>query len=170
MAAQKGDVNIISGASVSPVLPFRVDDRTTSSQTEVILPGNPVTQDNTNYVEIVASGGPVNSTGLFVGIANNTSTETSTAEGSVDVAVVVPFITKMRAKATTVANIDTDAKLKAFLQNAVTFTNAANVITINEDETSDPNEHGLVIVDGDIAKGTLDFYAKPLACVFGNNI
>ncbi len=170
MAAQKADVNIISGASVSPVLPFRTDDWTTSSQTEVIQPGNPVTQDNGNYVEIVANGGPVNSTGLFVGIAQNTSTETSTAEGTVDVAVVVPFVTKMRAKATTASNIATDAALKAVLLDAITFDNTSNVITIDEDEGDDPNEHGLVVVDGDINKGTLDFYAKPLACAFGNNV
>lgn len=168
MAAQKGDVTIISGA-LGNVLPFLVDDRTTSSQTETIKPGNPVTQDNGNYVEIVVNGGPVNSTGLLVGIAHNESTETSSAEGEVDVEVVVPFITLMRAKATTPANV-TAANLKTYKLDAVTFDNVSNVITIDEDEGDDPNEHGLVIVAGDTSKGTLDFYAKPLACAFGNNV
>ena len=165
----KGDVTIVGGAQVSTVLPFITDDWATSSQTETIKPGEPVTQDNSDYVEIVVTGGPVNSTGLFVGIAHNESTETLSAEGEVDVEIVVPFITKMRAKATTVANV-TAANLKGYKQNAVTFTNTSNVITINEDETDDPNEHSLVIVDGDVDKGTIDFYVKPLATLFGNNI
>lgn len=170
MAAQKGDVNIVGGAAVSPVLPFKVDDRTTSSQTEVIQPGNPVTQDAENYVEIVADGGPVNTSGLMVGIAQSVSTETSSADGVVDVAVVVPFVTRLRAKATTPANIDTSAKLLAILMDAICFDNTSNVITIDENEGDDPNVHGLVVVDGDINKGTLDVYVKPLACTFGNNV
>lgn len=168
MAAQKNDVQIIGG-SLGAVLPFLVDDRTTSSQTETIKPGNPVTQDNANFVEIVVDGGPVNSTGLLVGIAHNESNETSSAEGEVDVEVVVPFITRMRARATTAANV-TAANLKTYRMDAVAFDNTSNVITIDEDEGDDPNEHGLVIVDGDTNKATLDFYAKPLACTFGNNV
>ena len=166
----KGDVTIVGGAAVSTVIPFKVDDRTTSTQTATIKPGDPVTLDNTNFVEIVADDGPVVSTGLLVGIAHNESTETSSAEGFVDVEIVVPFITKLRAKATTVANIDTVAKLLAYKFNSVNFDNASNVITIDENDADDPNEHGLVIVDGDIAKGTLDVYVKPLACVFGRNV
>jgi hypothetical protein len=169
MAAQKGDVTIVRGA-IGDVTRFPVDDRTTSSQTETIKPGNPVTQDNANFVEIVANGGPVNSTGLFVGIAHNESDETSSADGEVDVEVVVPFVTIMRARATTAANIDTAAKLLGIKFDAVAFDNTSNVITIDEDEGDDPNEHGLVIVGGDINKGTLDFYVKPLASVFGNNV
>jgi len=164
----KGDVTIVAGA-IGAVLPFVTDDWTTSSQTETIKPGEPVTQDNSDYVEIVVNGGPVNSTGLFVGVAHNESTETSTAEGEVDVEMVVPFVTILRAKATTVANV-TAANLKGYKQNAVTFTNSSNVITINEDEIDDPNEHSLVIVGGDISKGTIDVYVKPLATLFGNNI
>jgi hypothetical protein len=165
----KGDVKIVGGGASTAVLPFLTDDRTTSSQTETIKPGEPVTQDNGNFVEIVVNGGPVNSTGLFVGIAHNESTETSSAEGEVDVEVVVPFVTRMRANATTKANV-TAANLKTYKLDAVAFDNTANVITIDEDEGDDPNEHGLVIVDGDVAKGTLDFYAKPLACLLGNNV
>lgn len=169
MAAQIGDVTIVSGA-LGNVLTFPVDDRTTSSQTETIKAGNPVTQDNASYVEIVVNGGPVNSTGLMVGIAHNESTETSTVEGEVDVEIVVPFVTIMRARATTATNIDTAAELLTVKFDAVAFDNTSNVITIDEDEGDDPNEHGLVIVGGDINKGTLDFYLKPLASVFGNNI
>jgi hypothetical protein len=164
----KNDVQIIGG-SLGAVLPFLVDDRTTSSQTETIKAGEPVTQDNGNFVEIVVNGGPVNSTGLLVGLATRESNETSSAEGDVDVEIVVPFVTRLRARATTAANV-TAANLKAYKLDAVAFDNAANVITIDEDEGDDPNEHGLVIVDGDTNKGTIDFYVKPLAALFGNNV
>lgn len=166
----KADVQVVGGAAVSNVLPFVTDDRTTSSQTETIKPGEPVQMDNENFVEIVATGGPSQTAGLLVGIATTESTETSSAEGEVEAQIVVPFITLMRAKATTPANVDTVAKFKLLRQDAVCFTNASNVITINEDEGDDPNEHGLVMVGVDIAKGLIDFYAKPLATLFGRSV
>lgn len=169
MAAQKGDVSIVRGA-VGDVINYPVDDRTTSSQTETIKPGNPVVQDNANFVEIVPDGDPINTDGAFVGIAQNESTETSSAEGTVDVQHVIPNLTVLRAKATTATNIDTAAKLQGVIFDAVTFDNTSNVITIDENETDDPNVHGLVIIGGDINKGTLDVVVKPLATVFGNNI
>lgn len=166
----KGDVSIVGGASASAVLPFPVDDRTTSSQTATIKPGEPVTMDNENFVEIVANGGPVHTDGLLVGLAHNESTETSSAEGEVDVEVVVPFITLLRAKATTASNVNTAAKFKLLRFDSVAFDNTSNVITIDEDEGDDPNVHGLVMVEADINKGTIDFYVKPLACLFGRNV
>lgn len=169
MAAKKGDVTIVGGSAVTPVLPFLVDDRTTSGQTETIKAGNPVQVDAPNFVEIIVNGGPVNSTGLFVGVAERESDETSSAEGDVDVAVVVPFVTRMKAKATTAANV-TAANLKTYKLTAVAFDNTSNRITIDEDEGDDPNEHGLVIVDGSVSAATITFYAKPLCTLFGNNI
>lgn len=166
----KGDVYIVSGA-VGTVLPFRVDDRTTSTQTETIKAGEPVQLDNENYVEIVADAGPVQTgANQLVGLAHNESSETASAEGTVDVEVVVPYVTILRAKAHTAANIDTDAELKAILNDSVTFSNSSNVITVNEDEGDDPNVHGLLIIGGDIDKGTLDFVVKPLATVFGRSV
>lgn len=165
-----GDVKIVSG-SIGTVLPFLVDDRTTSSQTATIKPGDPVQLDNENFVEIVADGGPVQSgANQLVGIATKESNETSSAEGEVDVEIVVPYVTLLRARATTKANIDTAAELKAIRNDSVAFDNTTGVITIDEDEGDDPNEHGLVIVGGDIQKGTLDFYVKPLATVFGRSV
>lgn len=169
MAAQKGDITIVRGAT-GDVIEYPVDDRTTSSQTETIKPGNPVCQDNANYVEIVANGDPVNTTGAFVGIAQNESTETSSAEGVVDVQLVIPMVTVLRGKATTPANIDTAAKLLGIISDAIAFDNTSNVITIDEDEGDDPNVHGLVVVGGSVTKGTVDVVVKPLATIFGNNI
>lgn len=164
----KADITVIGGNTVTPVLPFKVDDRTTSSAAGVINPGEPVKQSNANYALLVATGDPEQGTDALIGIAENESTETASAEGEVNVAVIVPFVTRLRGKATTAANIDTAAELLDVLQDAVTFDVTAGVVTVDEDETDDPNVHGLVLVDGDTAKGTLDFYAKPLATLFGN--
>jgi hypothetical protein len=166
----KADVTIVGGMAMSHALPFITDDRTTSSQTETIKPGEPVQMDNENFVEIIATGGPVQTDGLLVGIATTESTETSSAEGEVEAQVVVPFITIMRAKATTPGNVDTVAKFKLLRQDTVAFTNSSNVITVNEDEGDDPNVHGLIMIGCDTAKGLIDFFAKPLATLFGRSV
>lgn len=166
----KGDIQIVGGAAATPTLPFRVDDRTTSSASATHKPGEPLKQSNANFALLCATGEPVQSAGLFIGIAHNESDETSTADGSVDVDVCVPFVTRLRAKATTAANLNTDALLEGLLMDAVTFDLTAGVFTVDEDEGDDPNEHGLVIVDGDINKGTIDFVVKPLVSVFGHSI
>lgn len=165
-----GDLAIVGGAAVTPVLPFRVDDRDTSSASATIKPGEPVKQNNANFVLLCATGDPEQGTDAFVGIAHNESDETSSAEGTVDVEVVAPYVTRIRGRATTSTNIDTDAELKGVLMDAVTFDLSSGDFTIDEDETDDPDVHGLVIVDGDINKGTLDVYVKPLATLFGNAI
>ena len=163
-----GDLAIVAGASSTPVLPYRVDDRTTSGASATIKPGEPVKQSNANFVLLCATGDPEQGTDAFVGIGATESTETSSAEGTMDVETVVPFVSRIRGKATTPANIDTDAELKGVLLDAVSLDLTAGVFTIDEDETDDPNVHGFVIVDGDTEKGTLDVYVKPLATLFGN--
>ena len=166
-----GDVTIVGGGAVTPVSNFLVDDRDTSSQTETIKPGEPVQLDNENFVEIIATGNPLQSgTTQLVGIAQNESTEVAATNGVVDVAIVVPYVTLMKAKTTTVADIDTEAELLAIRNDAVAFDNVSNVITIDGVEGDDPNVHGLVILDGDINKGTLRFYAKPLATLYGRSV
>jgi hypothetical protein len=125
-------------------------------------------KQSTNFVLLCATGDPEVGTDAFVGIADRESDETSTVDGTVDVAVAIPFVTRMRGKATTPANMNTDDELEGILNDAVTFDLTAGVFTIDEDEGDDPNVHGLVLVDGDIRKGTLDFYVKPLNTLFGN--
>jgi len=93
----------------------------------------------------------------FVGIAIDESTETSSADGTVNVLIPVPGQTVLRCKATTAGNIDTAAKLLALRQNSVTFDVTSLTQTVDEDETDDPNVHGLMIIGGDIVAGTIDF-------------
>lgn len=155
------DVTIVSGPSF--VKEFDVQDRTTSSST-VIYPGNPVkvNQSASNYVVNLATAEPT-SAAPMLGIAESTSTETTTADGKVKVSVVVPGQTVLRCKATTVGNIDTAAELLGVMNDSVTFDLTSTTFTIDEDEGTDPNVHGLMIIDGDISAGTLDFVVKGYA-------
>jgi len=167
----KGDLSIVGGMAVTPVLPFRVDDRTTSSASATHKPGEPLKQNNANFALLCATGDPEQGTDAFIGIAHNESTETSTADGAVDISVVIPFITRIRGKATTVANVDTDAERLGVDMDAVTFDLTAGVFTIDENEADDPNVHSLVIVPGadeDPTQGWIDVYVKPLGTLFGN--
>lgn len=155
------DVEIISGPSY--VKEFDVQDRTSSSDT-VIYPGDPVkvNQSASNYVIHLATGEPTNLAPML-GIAKSTSTETATADGVVEVSVVVPAHTVMRAKATTAGNIDTAAELLGVMNDSVAFDLTSTTYTIDENEGTDPNVHGLQIIDGDITAGTLDFVLKGYA-------
>lgn len=178
----KGDVTIVGGCGVTPVLPFPVDDLDTSTLVANIKAGEPCIRVATggDFATLAITAQPTYTTtaATFIGIAHAAATATDTVEGIVDIDVCVPFITRLRAKATTVANIATKATLQAFKFNATTFDGIAALTnstvtypyTIDENETDNPNDAGLVIVDGDIIKGTLDVYVKPLCTVFGNSV
>ena len=178
----KADLSIVGGEAATPVVPFRTDDRTTSTHLATIKPGEALCRVPTDghFATFVLTGEPTYTTtaSAFIGIAENESNETSTAEGTVNISVVVPYITRLRGKASTPANMDTDAELKAFLMNAVKFDGIATVAgnttttpyTIDENDTDDQNDAGLVIVDGDTRRGTLDVYVKPLSTLFGRSV
>jgi hypothetical protein len=53
--------------------------------------------------------------------------------------------------------MDTAAELLGLRGDTVCFDLTSTTITVDEDEGDDPNVHGLKIVGGDTAKGTLDF-------------
>jgi hypothetical protein len=112
----------------------------------------------TNYVDLVLDGDPEEATDMFLGITRSGSTNTAAADGVVDVEIVGPG-TIIEGKANTAANVNTDAKLLGLLFDFVCFdrsaATAAGTITIDEDEGTDTDVHGLTILDGDIVKGTL---------------
>lgn len=151
----KNDIKIIKNPGEARR--YNAEDRTTSSQTATMKPGEPVKGAGTgrNFVYLLADGDPEVGTDIFIGIVAEESTETSTADGTVLVHTLLPN-TMLRGKATTAANINTAAKLLALKGDYVAFDLAAGVFTIDEDEGDDPNVHGLCIIDGDIVKGTLD--------------
>jgi hypothetical protein len=114
----------------------------------------------TNYVDLLLDGMPTRGTDVFVGVTHNAATNTSAADGVVDVETVGPG-TMLEAKATTVGNINTDAKLLGILNDVTNFdrsaATAAGTLTIDETNTTAKKSStlSLVIIDGDIVKGML---------------
>ena len=148
-----------------PNFEFQAEDRTTSSITVAMQLGEPVKVGGTgtNFVLPLLTGDCEIGTDEFVGIVAEESTETSTVDGTVLVTQLIPGLTMLRAQATTVANINTVAKLLALRGDWISFdvtgagTNGpTGVFTLDEDEATDPNVHCCKIMDGDITKGSLD--------------
>ncbi len=158
----RGDLKVISGHG--PTITYKTDDRTTSSQTVALEPGEPVKAVNgSNFVIALATGDPELGTDEFVGIVRRKSTETSTADGEVEVLCTIPGLTIIRGKTTTATDINTAAKLLAILGDWITIdltgsgTNGSgNVFTFDGVEGTDPNVHGFKIIRGNTTKGTLD--------------
>lgn len=118
-----------------------------------------------NYAVHIQTGDPEQGTDLFLGVikaaAGPVGANTASADGDILVEIVGPG-TILQGKATTVANIDTATKLKAIMGDFVAFDRSADtvagVLTIDEDEGTDNDVHGLFILDGDIVKGTLEVF------------
>ncbi len=112
----------------------------------------------TNYTDIILTGDPEQGTDMFLGVSKSASTNTASADGVIDVELVGPG-TVIQGKATTAANMDTAAKLLGLRFDMVAFdrsaATAAGTLTIDEDEGTDADVHGLCILDGDVVKGTL---------------
>jgi hypothetical protein len=162
----KNDVRIVDvgGANVTPVRTFKTEAAGTA-----IKVGEPVKIGGTgnNFVIPLATGDPEIGTDRMVGIAASDSTQTASANGTVQVYIPIPGVTVMRAKATTAANVDTDAKILALLNDSVAFDLTGTVYTVDEDEGDDPDVHGILIVDGDKDEKTLDFVLKAGASISG---
>jgi hypothetical protein len=129
-----------------------------------IKPGTPLKAVGV-YVAAVADGDPEVATDQFVGIASSISTETATVDGWVEVKVVIPGQTVLRGKANTPSNLSNN-----YRGNHVTFDVSGSVFTIDENEASDPDVHGLVIVDQDATRGTVDFMVQSEAMIIGSSI
>lgn len=152
-----------------------VDDRTTSSQTTNLQPGEPVKRSG-NFAIALATGDPENGTDLFLGIVKQReSSETSTVDGDVVVEICGPG-SVLSGRATTPANMDTAAKLLGIKMDyiAMDVTGAGTngptgVFTFDEDEGDDPNVHGFMVLGGDIEKGVLRVMTA-ISMFYGNGI
>jgi len=152
----KGDVKIVDSVYSSvPTRTYKVDDRTTSGASATIKPGEPVKKSG-NFVIALATGDPEIGTDLVVGIAKSESTETSSADGTIEVYRPLPGIV-YRTAVTTPANIDTAAELLGILNDSVTYDLTTGTYTVDEDEGDDPDVHGLIIIDGNTSEGTVDY-------------
>lgn len=161
----KGDIRIVDtgGRDTLPTKTFQVQDRTSSSDT-IIYPGEPVKlsgAEGGNYVTHLATGEPEIGTDIVVGIAASTSTETSSADGEVEVYLPLPGVI-YRCDAHTSGNLAT-----GILMDTVTLDLTGTTYTVNEDEGTDENVHGLRVLDYDSDDGTVDFIIKDEATMFG---
>ena len=144
---------------------FLVDDRTTSSITTTIKPGEPTMKGGSggNFAIPITNGKPIGGTDLWFGVAHKESTETSTADGICAIELVGPR-TQLKGRATAPSNMNTAAKLLAIRNDYVNFDVTASsgtngIFTIDEDEGDDQDNRSLFIMGGDIAKGTLNVFA-----------
>jgi hypothetical protein len=164
----KGDVKIVDtgGRDTIPTKTFKVQDQTTSSGS-TIYPGDPVKisgAEGGNYVIQLADGDPEIGTDIVVGIAASESTETSSADGEVEVYLALPGMV-YRCDANTGSNL-----ASGILYDTVTFDLSGTTFTVDEDEGSDEDVHGLRIVDYDEDNDTVDFIIKDNATMFGCSI
>ena len=133
--------------SSTPTYTFLVDDRGTSSDT-VIYPGDPIkilAGESGNYAGHLATGDPEYGTDIVIGIAASTSTETASVNGTVEAYMPLPGMI-YKCKATTPANLAVGVVL-----DTVTFDLTSTTYTVDEDEGSDENVHGLRIMGYDSA-------------------
>lgn len=110
-----------------------------------------------NTVVVLTDGKPVIGTDAFCGIAAaNMVVDSSATVTAQTLGVVHPIadVTIIRGKAKTAASVDTDSELLGFLFDAVLFDLTSTAYTIDEVGAADTS--GLTIVNGDIAKNTLD--------------
>ena len=160
------------------------EDRTTSTHIATMKPGEPVAkgaggapQPDGNFMFLMLTGDPEDGTDLFTGIVKEESTETSTVDGEVNVHLV-GLATRLRGKATTAANVNTKAKFAALVLDCVTFdgisaatgNTTTTPYTIDEDEGSDPNVHGLQMLVCDIETGLLEVRVVAGTNFLGNGI
>ena len=113
----------------------------------------------TNTVTQAANATPVISTAttFHVGICAKDfevdSAGTVTAHRTL-VTVPIPAVTRYRGRALTAGNLDTDAELLGLLFDVTLFDLASSNFRIRDAVTADTS--GLLIVGGNITKGTLD--------------
>lgn len=110
-----------------------------------------------NTVVVLTTTKPLIGTDNFVGVAAGDAVVNASATviaQQIPVDVPLPYSTIIRGRGKTAANIDTDAELLLILGDAVTFDLTAGAYTINDTATT--NAAALTIVNGNIAKQTLD--------------
>lgn len=164
----KNDVYIVdtAGLNAVPTQTVKVQDYTSSSSTQ-ILAGEPIKisgAEGGNYAIKLATGDPEIGTDIMLGIAASNDTATSTADGTVEVYKPLPGVV-YRCAATTPANLVAGIDL-----DTVTFDLTGTTYTVDENEGSDENVHGLRIVGYDAAAGTVDFEIKTNVTKYGDAI
>lgn len=177
------DIKVLNEHRVGTIR-MRVEDRTQSTHDFTIKPGEVVEKGvsgavaaSGNFAVLAIVGSPADGVNLLTGICKEESDETLTVDGH-GVFYLLEFGVRLRGRATTPGNIDTQAKFDDIVLDNVTFDGIAakgdspvtTPYTINENEGDDPNVHGLQIINGDIEGGTLEVRVVAGTCLLGNGI
>jgi len=186
----RGDIQVLNpllyGTST-----FRVEDRDTSTQNELIKSGEILNKFTTGTGTTAAAGGNlvgscidpgangigIDGTDLLTAVAKEESTESATASGTV-VAWLIGFGVRLGGRMTTPGNANTTAELNGILLDNITIdgitTKAGNSettpYTFDENDTDDPNIHAFQILVGDIVAGTLECRVVAATSMFGVGI
>lgn len=108
-----------------------------------------------NTAVVLTDTKPRVATDNFIGIAAISAPGTGTLVAhKTYITVPLPQVTRIRGRAKTAANVDTDAELLLILNDYLDFDLTAAVYTI--DDTAASNASGLMCVDGNTQKSTLD--------------
>ena len=120
------------------------------ANTTVVTSGQPVILGSTlPYVIAAPTASPVIGTHVFAGFTNGMSSQTASADGTVDVYVPMQFAVLM-LPALVPANIATQAQYNAVEGHHTLFNLTAGVYTV--DESANSANNGLFIVHLDVAK------------------
>lgn len=112
---------------------------------------------NVNKVVVLTDTKPRVATDNFMGVATKDAEVGSTGTviaHTTFFAAPIPWVTRIRGRAKTATNVDTDAELLLILGDLVDFDLTTAVYTI--DDVAASNASALEIVDGNPAKSTLD--------------
>jgi len=150
-----GNISIrdTGGVQAVPVLTYQTELNTTA-----IYAGEPVKLKSAGspYVIPLADGDPIKGTTTQVkGIAKSNSTQTSTADGTVDVYVPLPGVV-YAAKAKTASTFDTLTEVNALANDRVVLDLTSSTYTVDV-AAGDGATKGIEIVGGDYTTQTVYF-------------
>lgn len=129
----------------------------------------------TNYVDLLLDGMPTRGTDVWAGVTRTAASNTSAVDGLISVELVGAGVI-LQGKATSATNVNTDAKLLGMLNDTTNFdrsaATAAGILTIDETNTTAKKSStlSLVIISGDIQKGTLRVAVTGGGIIGGSNI
>lgn len=109
-----------------------------------------------NYASLCLNGDPEQGTDIFLGVTKSDGTNTAAADGVIDVELCTPG-TVLELLANTPSNVATDANILGVLLDYVCFDRSADtvagVLTLDENEGSDNDVHGFIILDVRVTDG-----------------
>lgn len=157
----KGDIKIVDngGKGAVPVIVCNTEAAATA-----IYAGEPVIYKTagSKYVIPMADATPViGTTVAMVGIAASDSTQTASADGTVQVYLVDSSVV-LNAKAKSAAAADTDAEIIALKGKRTLFDLTSSTYTIDTAAT-DAATSGLLIVGGDSSDSSINFIVRNAA-------